>query len=271
MLSTKPIERRRASRYAPPEHIIVKAKLSDDEFWKEKASLKSVSRLGAGFEIEKPCKIGQLISLLIPMPAHLRLYDHDKQLYRVWGLVQHCHAVSNEEFSGYNVGVAFVGKDAPQSFYHKPDQSYRITGLNEEGVWSVTEAEREFINRKHPRLWFSLSAELIVDGAAKENSDSENSDVENSEDTETQESTEKAAASLSCQTENISRSGAAVFCETSVSVGDHVKFVCSQFDFETDAIVRNRRGNGNTTPKIHLEFLENEFPIEKLDANFEGK
>ena len=243
MLSTKPDERRATSRYAQPEHIIVKAKLSDDEFWKEKATLKGVSRLGAGFEIEKACKVGQLISLLIPMPAHLRLYDHDKQLYTIWGLVQHCHAVNNEEFTGFNVGVAFVGKDAPESFYEKPDQSYRITGLNEEGFWNVKEAEHEFINRKHPRLWASLMGKLVVDNSAP----------------------------IHCQTENISRSGAAIFCETSASVGDHVKFSCPQYDFETDAIVRNRRGSGNTTPKIHLEFLENEFPIEKLDVNFDKK
>lgn len=257
MLATNSTEKRRSQRFSLPEYVIVKAKFSDDDFWKEKAQLKSVSRLGAGFEIEKSCKIGQLISLLIPMPVNLRLYDHDKQLYRIWGLVQHCHSVSNDEFTGYHVGVAFIGKDAPESFFERPDQSYRITGLNEEGVWKVSEAEREFINRKHPRLWISMPARLKVDKADVE----ENPTEENLSETDF----------IDCVTENISRSGAAVFCETTANVGDHVKFSCSEFEFTSDAIVRNRRGNGNTIPKIHLEFLENEFPVEKIDTNFEGK
>ena len=245
MLTANSTERRKSSRLSCPESVIVKAKINDEEFWKEKANLKSVSRLGAGFDIEKPCKIGQLISLLVPMPIHLRLYDHDKQLYRIWGLVQHCHSINNEEFTGYNVGVAFIGKDAPPSFYERPDQSYRIMGLNEEGLWRISEAEREFIHRRHPRLWVSLESFLSFSNEQNE------------------------LMMIPCQTENISRSGAAVFCETEVCVGDHVKFSYPEFEFECDAIVRNRRGNGNTIPKIHLEFLENEFPVEKIELNFE--
>lgn len=258
MLDTNINEKRRSQRFSHPEYAIVKAKLSGEEFWKEKAQLKSVSRLGAGFQIEKPCKVGQLISLLIPMPINLRLYDHDKQLYRIWGLVQHCHSISNDDFTGYHVGVAFIGKDAPESFFECPDQSYRITGLSEEGVWNISEAEREFINRKHPRLWVSLPALLKVNkSGADEFTLSETFAAESD--------------FIGCRIENVSRSGAAVFCETSANVGDHVKFSCPEFDFTTDAIVRNRRGNGNTIPKIHLEFLENEFPVEKIDTHGEGK
>lgn len=261
MLAVNTTEKRRASRLSCPEYVIIKAKINEEDFWKEKANLKSVSRLGAGFDILKPCKIGQLISLLIPMPVHLRLYDHDKQLYRIWGLVQHCHAVNSDEFTGYNVGVAFIGKDAPPSFYGRPDQSYRITGLNDDGVWNITEAEREFINRRHPRLWISMPAQLKFENLVIE---------ENLEETEEAENTGDNFFVIECQTENISRSGAAVYCETTANVGDHVKFVYPEFDFESEAIIRNRRGNGNTTPKIHLEFLEKEFPVEKIELHFEG-
>lgn len=245
MISTSIQEKRNADRYQRTGTIIVKAKFNDNEFWKENGLLKSVSKLGAGFEITKPCKVGQLLSLLIPMPVNLRLYDHDKQLYRVWGLVQHCHGVSSEDFTGYNVGVAFVGKEAPASFYDNPDQSYRIVGLNEDGLWTITEAEREFINRRHPRFWVSLDGFITVF------------------------SDEGEAAEVKAVTENISKSGAAVFCETEAIVGDMVRFSCPQYEFISDAVVRNRRGNGNTTPKLHLEFLENEFPVEKLNQPFE--
>ncbi len=116
MNSVNTQENRKSVRFQQTGSVIVKAKINDNEFWKEKGELKSVSRLGAGFEIQKPCKVGQIISLLIPMPVNLRLYDHDKQLYRVWGLVQHCHGVSGENFTGFNVGVAFIGKECTAQF-----------------------------------------------------------------------------------------------------------------------------------------------------------
>lgn len=238
--SVKTKENRKSARFQQTGSVIVKAKINENEFWKEKGALKSVSRLGAGFEIQKPCKVGQIISLLIPMPVNLRLYDHGKQLYRVWGLVQHCHSVTGEDFSGFNVGVAFIGKDAPQSFYEKPDQSYRILGLNDDGLWKIIEAEREFINRRHPRYWTACDVTI----------------TEKTVDDETVE--------LNGVTENISKSGAAVYCESEAVVGDMVKFSCPEYEFETDAIVRNRLGMGNTTPKIHIEFLENEFPVNNL-------
>ncbi len=240
--------KRSAERFSRSENIIVKAKLANDEFWKEKAKLKSVSRLGAGFDIEKSCKIGQLISLLLSLPINLRAYDHDKELYRVWGLVQYSHKLNTEDFSGYHVGVAFVGKDAPPSFYEKHDQSYRITGLSEDGLWNIIETDREFINRRHSRYWISVKGNLSV-GNTENDSDE--------------------PLRMEAVTENISKSGAALFCEIEANVGDHVKFSVPDFDFETDAIVRNRSGLGNTTPKIHLEFLENEFPVENLELQVE--
>ena len=247
MVLNKASDKRSAERFKRSENIVVKAKLGEGEFWKETAKLTSVSRLGAGFEINKPCKTGQLISLLLSLPVNLRAFDHDKELYRVWGLVQHCNTVNTEEFTGYQVGVAFIGREAPPSFYENHDQSYRIVGLNNDGLWIITEAEREFINRRHPRFWISLKATLTM------------SDVEN----------EDEMIVLNAQTENISKSGVAVFCETEANVGDHLVFSLPEFEFEAGAIVRNRQGVGNTTPKIHMEFLDNEFPVEKLEIDLE--
>ena len=244
-------DKRAAERFQRSENIVVKAKLGGGEFWKEKAKLTSVSRLGAGFEIIKPCKTGQLISLLLSLPVNLRAFDHDKELYRVWGLVQHCNTITTEEFTGFQVGVAFIGREAPPSFYENHDQSYRIVGLNNDGLWIITEAEREFINRRHPRFWISLKATLTM-----------------SEDEDEKES-ENEMIVLNAQTENISKSGVAVYCETEANVGDHLVFSLPELEFEAGAIVRNRQGVGNTTPKIHLEFLDNEFPVEKLEIDLE--
>ncbi|MGI9056584.1 MAG: PilZ domain-containing protein [Pyrinomonadaceae bacterium] len=243
----KASDKRSAKRFKRSDNIVVKAKLAEGEFWKEKAKLTSVSRLGAGFEITRQCKTGQLVSLLLALPVNLRAFDHDKELYRVWGLVQHCNTINTEDFTGYHVGIAFIGNDAPPSFYEKHDQSYRIVGLNSDGLWIISEAEREFVNRKHPRFWVSLKATLTMSDAEDEN----------------------VMIVLQAQTENISKSGAAVFCETEANVGDHLVFSLPEFEFEAGAIVRNRQGVGNTTPKIHMEFLDNEFPVEKLEMEVE--
>lgn len=247
MVSNKASDKRAAGRFKRSENIIVKAKLAEGEFWKEKAKLTSESRLGAGFDINKPCKTGQLVSLLLSLPVNLRAFDHDKELYRVWGLVQHCNTVNTEDFTGYHVGVAFIGKDAPPSFYENHDQSYRIAGLNDEGLWLVTEAEREFVDRKHSRFWISLKATITMSDEKDENE----------------------MIVIKAQTENLSKSGAALFCETPANVGDHLVLSIPEFDFEAGAIVRNRQGVGNTTPKLHLEFLDNEFPVEKLEIDIE--
>lgn len=79
MQPVKTEENRKATRFHQTGSVIVKGKINDNDFWREKGSLKSVSRLGAGFEIQKSCKVGQIISLLIPMPVNLRLYDLENE------------------------------------------------------------------------------------------------------------------------------------------------------------------------------------------------
>src|ERR1043165_714988 len=103
---------------------VVKAKEDKETFWKETTDLISMSRSGAGFYLNRKCDVGQLVSLMMPMPRHLRCYDADKELYRVWGLIQHCSPVSGEGHTDYHVGVAFVGKNPPASYHENPVQSY---------------------------------------------------------------------------------------------------------------------------------------------------
>ena len=70
-----------------------------------------MSRSGAGFYLDRKCEVGRLISLTMPMPKHLRCYDFEKELYRVWGLVQHCSPATGGADSAFHVGVAFAGKN----------------------------------------------------------------------------------------------------------------------------------------------------------------
>jgi hypothetical protein len=222
---------------------VVKARESKDNFWKQTTDLISLSRSGAGFYVEKKCEVGRLISLLIPMPKHLRCYDIEKELYRVWGLVQHCNPVSGSDgaAAAFHVGVAFVGKRPPSSYNENPLQSYRITGINEDGTWRIVESKTDFVVRRHPRHWLSLNVLLSAwddDG--------------------------KLTMDETAMTDNISKSGAAVVSNMQIDVGDSVHFDSIEHDFSTLAIVRNRQTSEHELPKLHLEFIGESFPTEAL-------
>ncbi|MCA1609100.1 MAG: hypothetical protein LC730_06560 [Acidobacteria bacterium] len=107
---------------------------SDDGPWKDVADVVSVSATGAGLYLLRECVVGNLISLMLPMPEHLRCYDHDKEVYGVWGLVQHCQKIREEDLTRYHIGVAFIGKRPPQSYNDDPTQTYRISGMSEDGL-----------------------------------------------------------------------------------------------------------------------------------------
>ena len=106
-------------------NAVVKGKNEDGESWKEVADVVTFSATGAGFYMPTESKPGTLISLMLPLPTEMRCYDHDKEFYRVWGLVQHCQPVASEEDGpeSFHVGVAFIGKNAPSSYHDDPPRT----------------------------------------------------------------------------------------------------------------------------------------------------
>lgn len=222
--------------------VVVRAKEVNDGYWKKTTDLISISRSGAGFLLDRKCEVGRLVSLMAPIPKHLRCYDAEKELYRVWGLIQHCSPVAGSDGEIFHVGVAFTGRVPPASYNKNPLQSYRVTGINADGTWRIVETKSEFIVRRHTR--FQISLETLLSAM-----DSQNQLV-----------TDEAA-----KTENLSASGAAVFSTLKVDVGDSVNFDCIQHNFSTLAIVRNRQeADGDDPPRLHLEFIGPEFPINEI-------
>src|SRR5688572_25037276 len=63
----------------------------DGASWKEIGDVFSYSACGVGFYMPRPCHVGHLVSLRLQLPHHLRCYDHDEELYQIWGLVQSCY------------------------------------------------------------------------------------------------------------------------------------------------------------------------------------
>lgn len=244
MSATPEVLRTKAEVTAIEMQAVVKGKDTPDSTWKEVVEVGSVSATGAGFVIPRELKVGTIVAVMIPLAAHLRCYDHDKELYRVLGLVQHCQPMTGDSSSGYHVGVAFVGKHAPESYKENPHQNYKICGMNENGLWKITEARAPFKVRRHLRFWTNVDLYLALVDAQRD-----------------------SLAGEKTVTENISKSGAAVFSTMDVGVGQRVKFICEKFDFSGLAVVCNHQIASDGRQRLHLQFVENAFPVEKLDQS----
>lgn len=241
-------EQRTIKRRPASIAIIIKGRESTDVYWKEVTEVINVSRLGANFHIQRKCPAGRILSLLIKMPKNLRCYDLDKKLYRVWALVQHCTAMSYKGADGYQIGVAFVGKDAPKSYIENPLKTYRVSGMDEDGFWNIDEAKTPFVSRAHHRFLSSEKVRIAI-------IDSEGEETEIDTD---------------AITKDISIGGTAVFSMLEVDTGDCVRFTCDKFDFSSVCLVRNRQRLEGGTTMLHLSFSESTFPIAELNVSAEN-
>lgn len=236
-------ESRRVPRVSTELKTIVQVKESPDESWKEVTAVTTVSRNGAGFTLSRKCEVGRLVSLVLPMPDELRAYNRYDELYPVLGLVQHCNPVTVDGQTVYHVGVGFIGKEVPESFKADPRQNYRFCGMTDDGLWRITEVQTAFKARKNARFWKSI--EVTISQMKKGKGES---------------------AKETAKTKDISAKGLSVPCSLEIEAGDKVKVACKQYDFYAIAEVRNRKESKdeNQPPTIHLQFVEEEFPMNKV-------
>ncbi len=222
-------------------HAVVKAKEKNDRHWKEVADLITVSATGSSFNLQRPCEVGTLLSLMIPLPAHMRCYDHDKEFYRVWGLVQHCAPIKADDPSNFHIGVAFIGKHVPEGYRANPMQHYHISGVDEAGMWSVSKSKTPFKKRAEARFWRPIDLYLAL--------------------VDTKDGSTGGERTV---TENVSRSGAAVITTLDVGIGDRVKFISEEYDFSGLAVVCNKQRGDDGRTRLHLKFVDNRFPVQAL-------
>lgn len=239
-------ENRRLQRYSLALPARVEVKIDGSVSWNEVTRLEDVSAFGAAFKLKRPIKRGRLVMVSIPMPRQLRCYDYLEPQYRIWALVRRC--IQNESSNGnpsYSIGLAFIGKNPPQSFLENPSKLYDISDRENGGLWQLVEtganpdeSELPPEMRRHTR--FSIPESLIIEILDREGN---------------------VSASEISVTENISICGAAVFTSLDVNTGAFVRVRSERHDITIISIVRGKHAGPDGITRLHIEFIDSLFPL----------
>jgi len=230
--------------------VRVRCRESADHEWVEMSRLIDVTPFGARFALAHPTERGRLLHMTLPMPRQLRCFDHIEDQYRVWALVRNVtprmQSGAGEATICFEVGVAFTGKNPPASYVADPSTLYDVNSVSaESSLWTVREignAGKSGVRSEKTRLQVAVSVRVEVFD--------EEGRVSASEDT---------------VTENISRRGAALWTTLKVERGRFVRLTNMETGLSIFAVVRTFRTGPDGIPRLHLEFIDKEWPIEGLE------
>lgn len=223
--------------------VRVRGRDSIDHEWTEVTRLLDVTPFGARFTLLRPTEPGRLLHVTVAMPRALRCFDHVEDQYRVWSLVRNVKLLTPSEKSPalLEVGVAFFGKRAPQSFQSDPTRRYQISSTKEKsGLWNVREDSEADSADKRQDTRHTIPVEVVI-AVFGEVGD--------------------APLTESTVTENISRGGATVFTSLDIEPGRFLRMTSEHHHISVLAAVRARRPGPDGIPRLHLEFVGSEWPL----------
>lgn len=234
-------------KLALPVRVLCKESAGHE--WMEMSRLTDVTPFGARFIISHPTETGRLLQLTLAMPRQLRCFDHIEDQYRVWALVRHVTPRQGDDGQlRYDVGVAFTGKNPPASYVREPATRYEVDTISaENNLWQVREVEDKATDAsasrsKETRLQMAIPVSVEV------------FDEEG-----------RVSASEQTVTENISRRGASVWTTLKVDRGRFVRLTSAETGLSVLAAVRTTRTGPDGIPRLHLEFIDRQWPLEGLD------
>jgi hypothetical protein len=221
--------------------VRVEGRETQDFAWTEMTRLSDVTPFGAGFSLKHPTEKGRLLHMTIPMPRQLRVFDHVEDQYRVWGIVRHMRVMSSATTTLFDVGVAFIGKRAPASYEKEPWKRYEVATTTIQALTDPEELLKPFssedqrANTRH-NIAVDMRLEMVdVNGAVVE-----------SEQT---------------VTENISTRGATLFTTLQFTPGRFIRLTSEQYRITVYAAVRSQNTGVDGVPRIHVEFIDKEWPL----------
>jgi PilZ domain len=224
--------------------------------WDEVSRLVQVSPLGCGVRLKHLVEAGRLVLLTLPLLPELRRFDFSEPQYKIWGVVRYINweKVSYNqrgEASLYEIGIAFVGKEPPDSYKKDPATTYEISGFNKIGLWQVKEGKPD-TSLPTPRNYnegrndgrFMIPLNVTIEVLSE---------------------TGTVAVTESSVTENVSLSGASVFTTLTVKTGTYVRMVCPEYNISVLSLVRSRDTGADGFTRLHLEFVDQQFPLQGIE------
>jgi hypothetical protein len=207
--------------------------------WNEVTRLSNVTPFGAGFTLKHPTEKGRLLFMTIPMPRQLRVFDHVEDQYRVWAIVRYMKASISENRTVFNVGVAFIGKRPPASYEKEPWRRYDINTNVFEALSKAEDILTPFTSedqRAHTRHNIAVDMRLEILDVNGEITDSEQT-----------------------VTEDISTQGATLFTTLQIPQGRFIRLISG--GITAHAAIRSRSTGADGIPRIHVEFIDREWPL----------
>lgn len=219
--------------------VRVQGRETPDFEWTEITRLTNVTPFGAGFPLKRPTEKGRLLFMTIPMPRQLRVFDHVEDQYRIWAIVRYMKSSITEKGSVFDVGVAFIGKRPPASFEKEPWKRYDIST----SAFQALAAPDDILTplreqRVHTRYGIAVDMRVELLNI--------NGEVVMSEHTVTEE---------------ISTGGATIFTTLEIPTGRLIRLTSEQHGITTHAAIRSRSTGVDGVPRIHVEFIDREWPL----------
>jgi hypothetical protein len=221
--------------------VRVQGRETADFAWSEMTRLNNVTPFGAGFTLKRPTEKGRLLYMTIPMPRQLRVFDHLEDQYRIWAIVRYMKVRTSNTGTVFDIGVAFIGKRAPASYEKEPSKRYDVLTTEFKATTSIDDivtslpSEDQHSETRH-NIAVDMKVEVLnVEGAVVE-----------SEQT---------------VTENISRHGATLFTTLQVPSGRFIRLTSEQHGIAAFAAIRSRSTGVDGVERIHVEFIDREWPL----------
>ncbi|PWT87906.1 MAG: hypothetical protein C5B55_14010 [Blastocatellia bacterium] len=223
--------------------VRVQCRETPDFEWMEVTRLTNVTPFGAGFTLKRPTEKGRLLYMTIPMPRQLRVFDHVENQYRIWAVVRYVKRIDGpvSATNVFDVGVAFIGRRPPASHEREPWKRYDIsnqqfqTAANPEDVVKPIPTSDE---RRHTR--HNIPIDMLLEVLDEQGTISQTE---------------------STVTENISKKGATLFTTLKVAIGRFLRLTSQQYNLTVHAAVRGASTGMDGIPRLHVEFIDGEWPL----------
>jgi hypothetical protein len=176
------------------------------------------------------------------MPRQLRVFDHVEQQYRVWALVRHVRTnITANNITTFEVGVAFIGKHPPKSYELEPWRLYELAAAGERPT-AISGGDIRPIASSDQRndTRHNIAIDMLLEVLNEEG---------------------QLAQSEPSVTENISRKGASLFTTIEIPIGRFVRLTSQQYNLTTYAAVRSKTTGADGIKRIHVEFVDKEWPL----------